>query len=104
MGHIQSGCLHAQLLCTWCSMTSHLEKVCYQKVQGKPCTAHPRGTPIRAAATVEEIPEAAPLSSPAPDTGGISAVTMQAQLQAMHEQIKMLMALVARLEAGKQDF
>jgi hypothetical protein len=84
-GHVKSACPHAQLLCSWCGKAGHIEKVCYQKVQGKLRTTRPWGAPIRAAATVGEVPEAGPSSSPAPDTGGISAVTMQAQLQAMRE-------------------
>jgi hypothetical protein len=106
-GHVKSACPHAQSLCSWCGKAGHIKKVCYQKVQGKPRSARPRGAPVRAAATIKEVPEPARSSSPpAPATsaGGVSAITLQAQLQAMREQNEMLMAMVARLEAAKADF
>jgi hypothetical protein len=106
-GHVKSACPHGQSLCSWCGKVGHIEKVCYQKVQGKPRSARPQGAPIRAAATIEEVPLSAHSSpSPAPATSaeGISAITLQAQLQAMREQNKLLKAMVARLETAKEDF
>jgi hypothetical protein len=106
-GHVKAACPHARSLCSWCGREGHIEKVCYQKVQNKPRLAKPRGTPIRAAATIEEVPTSepsSPPSAPASSAGGVSAITLQAQLQAMREQNEMLMAMVARLEAAKQDF
>jgi hypothetical protein len=106
-GHVKLACPHAQSLCSWCGKVGHIEKVCYQKVQGKPRSARPQGAPIRAAATIEEVPSSAHSSpSPAPATSaeGISAITLQAQLQAMREQNELLKAMVARLKTVKEDF
>jgi hypothetical protein len=106
-GHVKSACPHAQSLCSWCGKAGHIEKVCYQKVQGKPRAARPRGAPIHTAATIEEVPAPAhssPPPAPVAGTGEVSAITLQAQLQAMREQNEMLMAMVARLEAAKADF
>jgi hypothetical protein len=113
--HTKAQCPHGQSLCSWCGRSGHLDKVCFQKVSGRPKATAPRGAPppartnnpfvARAAATnpfqAAQNPTTPNPTNPTVDLGVQESLRQLREMQAQNQE---LLAQVVRLQGLERGF
>jgi hypothetical protein len=95
--HVKAQCLHGQSLCSWCGQLGHLNKVCFQKVLGKPQSATPQGA---LAAAHSNNPFVAQAVATNPFQAAPSAPTPISPLPPSHSRLAQTAARNAGTESG----